>query len=217
LDVIKKAWTNHSFSHQGKYFEFNDVCVVPKPYQQPHPPIRMAATTQDTFPQVGKLGLPIFVGLRGFDIADVARHVGVYRDAWREAGHPGDGDVLLRIPVYVAETAESANQDAEESTMKSYRRMADNFGRSAGGAGTVNTEDRARRAEKLSAVTYEDLLRDRLAYGTPDMVIQRLMQLKETLGLSGIVMEPNVGGGIPAERMFNSLRLFAKEVAPAIR
>jgi alkanesulfonate monooxygenase SsuD/methylene tetrahydromethanopterin reductase-like flavin-dependent oxidoreductase (luciferase family) len=177
----------------------------------------MAATTQDTFPQVGKLGLPIFVGLRGFDIADVARHVGVYRDAWREAGHPGDGDVLLRIPVYVAETAESANQDAEESTMKSYRRMADNFGRSAGGAGTVNTEDRARRAEKLSAVTYEDLLRDRLAYGTPDMVIQRLMQLKETLGLSGIVMEPNVGGGIPAERMFNSLRLFAKEVAPAIR
>ena len=217
LDVILKAWTNHRFSHQGKYFEFNDVCVVPKPYQQPHPPLRMAATTRDTFPQVGRMGLPIFVGLRGFDVADVAQHLDVYRDAWREAGHPGEGDVLLRIPAYVAETAEQANRDAEESTMKSYRRMAENFGRSAGGEGTVNSEERAQRAEKLSAVTYDDLLRDRLAYGTPDMVADRLRSLKKTLGLSGIVIEPNVGGGIPADRMFNSLRMFAREVAPALR
>lgn len=217
LDVILKAWTEHRFSHQGKYFEFDDVCVVPKPYQQPHPPLRMAATTKDTFTQVGKLGLPIFVGLRGFDVSDLAQHLDVYREVLRESGHPGDGDVLLRIPVYVSETAEQANQDAEASTIKSYRRMAENFGRSAGGAGTVNSEERAQRAEKLSAVTYQDLLRDRLAYGTPDMVIQRLKELTSQLGLSGIVMEPNVGGGIPADRMFNSLRLFAKEVAPALR
>jgi len=217
LDVIIKAWTEHRFSHEGKYFTFDDVCVVPKPHQKPHPPLRMAATTQDTFPQVGKRGLPIFVGLRGFGVSEVAHHLNVYREAWHEAGHPGNGDVLLRIPAYVAETAEKATQDAKESTMKSYQRMAETFGRSAGGPGTVNSEERAERAQRLSTVTFESLLEDRLAYGTPEMVGERLKQLTEQLGLSGIVIEPNVGGGIPADRMFNSLRLFANEVAPMLR
>ena len=141
----------------------------------------------------------------------------MYREAWREAGHPGDGDVLLRIPAYVAESEERVREDSHESTMKSYRRMAETFGRSAGGEGTVNTEERAERSQRLAAVTYESLIEDRLAYGTPDMVINRLQQLKEELGLSGIVIEPNVGGGIAPDRMFNSLRLFAKEVVPALR
>ena len=217
LDVILKCWTQHEFSHQGKYFTFNDVCVVPKPYQKPHPPLRMAATTQDTFPQVGKRGLPIFVGLRGFDVTEVAHHLSVYREAWRAEGHPGDGDVYLRIPVYVAETAERAASEPEASTMKSYRRLADTFSKSAGGQGTTNSEERAIRAQRLSNVSYADLIQDRLAYGTPEVVAGRLKQLTEILGLSGVVIEPNVGGGIPADQMFNSVRLFAHEVAPLLR
>ena len=58
LEVIMKAWTQERFSHKGKYFTFNDLCVVPKPYQKPHPPIRMAATTSETFPQVAKGASP---------------------------------------------------------------------------------------------------------------------------------------------------------------
>src|SRR5438034_5006314 len=61
LDVILKAWTQDRFSHSGKYFTFNDMIVVPRPYQKPHPPIWMAATTQDTFPA-------------GRDDGPVARH-----------------------------------------------------------------------------------------------------------------------------------------------
>ena len=217
LEVILKAWTEHRFSHEGKYFSFDDVCVVPKPFQKPHPPIRMAATTQDTFPQVGKRGLPIFVGLRGFDVPELAKNLDVYREARREAGNAEDADVLLRIPVYVAETAERAREDAEASTMKSYQRLADTFSRSAGGTGTENSEERAERAERLATVTYDGLLKDRLAYGTPDMVIERLASLTKELGLSGVVIEPNVGGGIPVDRMLNSINLFAKEVAPALR
>ncbi len=217
LDIILKAWTQHQFSHQGKYFTFNEVCVVPKPYQKPHPPLRMAATTQETFPRVGKSGLPIFVGLRGLDVLELAHHLNVYREAWRGEGHPGDGDVLLRIPAYVAETPERAASEPEASTMRSYRRMAVTFGKSAGGAGTTNSEERARRAQRLSSITYDELLRDRVAYGTPKMVAGRLREIIERLGLSGVVIEPNVGGGIPADRMFNSVRLFAQEVAPMLR
>jgi len=64
LDVLVKAWTQERFSHEGTYFQFRDVCVTPKPYQRPHPPIRMAATTQDTYPLVGRMGYPIFIAVR---------------------------------------------------------------------------------------------------------------------------------------------------------
>ena len=67
------------------------------------PPIRIAATTRDTFPQVGRPGFPIFVGLRGFDVLELAYQLRVYRKEWREAGYPGNGDVYLRIAVCVAE------------------------------------------------------------------------------------------------------------------
>src|ERR1700741_4864011 len=37
LEILKKAWTQPSFSHEGKYHSFNDARAVPRPYQQPHP------------------------------------------------------------------------------------------------------------------------------------------------------------------------------------
>lgn len=49
LEVIQKAWTMEHFSHKGQFYSYNDVCVVPKPYQSPHPPIRVAANSSDTF------------------------------------------------------------------------------------------------------------------------------------------------------------------------
>ena len=217
LEIIMAAWTNERFSYQGKYYTFNDVCVIPKPYQKPHPPLRVAATTKETFPRVGALGYPIFVGLRGLDRPDLVKLLGEYRQAWRDAGHAGDGDVYIRIPVYVASSEEAAHADAEESTMQSYRRMAQNFSLSASSAGTTASEERVARGERLSTVTYEELLRDRLAYGSPEGVVSLLKEITEELGLSGIVAETNVGGLIPREKVMESIQLFCNEVVPGLR
>jgi alkanesulfonate monooxygenase SsuD/methylene tetrahydromethanopterin reductase-like flavin-dependent oxidoreductase (luciferase family) len=216
LEVILKAWTEERFSHTGKFFTFKDLGIVPRPYQKPHPPIWVAATTQDTFPLVGGMGFALVTGLRGFDVPQIKLQIAAYRTARREAGHPGDGSVYLRIPVYVADTAAQARSEPEESTIRSYRRLAENFAASVGEAGTTAGEERARRAEALSQVTYDELLRDRLAYGTPDMVVERLRRLRDDLGLSGVVMEPNVGGRTPPEGMLRSIRLYADEVAPRL-
>jgi alkanesulfonate monooxygenase SsuD/methylene tetrahydromethanopterin reductase-like flavin-dependent oxidoreductase (luciferase family) len=217
LEVIRKAWTSERFSYEGKYYTFNDVCVLPKPFQKPSPPVRVAATTRETFPQVGQMGYPIFVGLRGFDVPQVAAHLNVYRQAWQEAGHTGHGNVFLRIPVYVAPTMQRAYAEPQASTMRSYQRLARQFARTAGTAGTTASEERLERAERLAQVSYDDLWRDRLAYGTPSMVVERLQHLRDTLGLAGIVIEPNVGGGIRRELVLQSVRLFAQEVAPGLR
>jgi len=217
LEVILKAWTHDRWSHAGTYFTFSDMIVVPRPYQKPHPPIWVAATTQDTFPMMGGMGLSLVTGLRGFDVPEAARHIASYRDARRAAGHPGDGNVYLRMPIYVAETAAQARSEPEESTMRAYRRLSENLMASAGAAGTTGSEERAERAERLAHVTYDELLEGRLAYGTPDMVVERLTQWKEQLGLSGVIMEPNVGGKMPLENVLRSIHLYANEVAPRLR
>jgi alkanesulfonate monooxygenase SsuD/methylene tetrahydromethanopterin reductase-like flavin-dependent oxidoreductase (luciferase family) len=166
---------------------------------------------------VGRMGFSLVTGLRGFDIPEAAGHLDAYRTALREAGHAGDGNVYLRIPVYVAATAAKAHAEPEESTMRSYRRLAENFASSVGAAGTTGSEERAERAERLSQLTYDDVLRDRVAYGTPDMVVDRLRHLRDVLGLSGVIMESNVGGRIPLDRVLDSIRLYAQEVAPRLR
>ena len=217
LDVVLAAWTNERFSYEGKYYQFNDVCVIPKPFQKPHPPLRIAATTRETFPQVGRAGIPVFVGLRGMDRPGLAESLDSYRAAWREAGHQGDASVFLRIPVYVGETDEQAYTDAEESTMRAYRRLAQNFLNSATVAGATPDEERVQRGHRLSGITYEDLLRDRLAYGNPDTVTKLLRDIIDEQGLDGVVAEVNVGGGIAKDKVLASVKRFATEVAPALR
>ena len=217
LDVVLAAWTNERFSYEGKHYQFNDVCVIPKPFQKPHPPLRIAATTRETFPQVGRAGIPVFVGLRGMDRPVLAESLDAYRTAWNEAGHKGDSSVFLRIPVYVGETDKQAHADAEESTMQSYRRLAQNFLNSATVAGATPDEERVQRGHRLSAITYEDLLRDRLAYGSPDTVTKLLREIVDELGLDGVVAEVNVGGGIAKDKVLASVKRFATEVAPAFR
>src|SRR5213592_4899170 len=48
LEIVRRAWTSETFSYDGEHFHFHDTCVTPKPYQKPHPPIRVAATSPDT-------------------------------------------------------------------------------------------------------------------------------------------------------------------------
>jgi alkanesulfonate monooxygenase SsuD/methylene tetrahydromethanopterin reductase-like flavin-dependent oxidoreductase (luciferase family) len=213
FDVMKLAWIEERFSYEGHYYTFKDVCLIPKPYQKPHPPLRYASTTKGSFAAMGRMGLPIFAGAGGVTVAELARSVGEYRTPWREAGHPGDGDVMLRIGIYVAEDQDRAISEPRESTMSFYGRVREGLLQTAGAFGG---ELRAQRAQNLASLTYESALRDRLVYGTPDAVAKRLKELRDELGLSGVLMEPNVGGLISPDRLERSIRLFGQEVAPQL-
>ena len=72
LDVVERAWTEPSFSYEGAYHRFKDVSLVPKPYQKPTPPIRIAASTPDTFPAIGRRGVPVFASVRHTSWSDLA-------------------------------------------------------------------------------------------------------------------------------------------------
>jgi hypothetical protein len=68
----------------------------------------------------------------------------------------------------------------------------------------------------MASLTYDDILEKKVAFGTAAGVIERLQQLREELGLDGIVAELNPGGRIPPELEARSLELLAREVVPAL-
>jgi alkanesulfonate monooxygenase SsuD/methylene tetrahydromethanopterin reductase-like flavin-dependent oxidoreductase (luciferase family) len=216
LDVVKKAWTQPTFSHAGTYYQFHDVCLVPKPYQRPHPPIRIAATSPDTFPGCGELGYPIFAAVRLGTLSELAPNIAAYRAAYRAAGHPGQGEVFLRVPVYVGQTDEEARTVPEASIMEFYRMLGRQLEASAGAAGTRAIEDRAGHGRRLQTIDYDEVVRDKVVVGTAPRVAERLAELQAELGLSGILAELNCGGGIPKDNVLGSLRLLCEEVMPRV-
>jgi len=117
LEILKRAWTEPSFSYHGKYYSFDNVRLAPKPYQKPWPDIRIAANSRDTFPSIAKLGHGVLVAVRQGTLEELEPNISAYRKAWKEAGHPGEGKVFLRAPVYVADTDEQARDEPEESIM----------------------------------------------------------------------------------------------------
>lgn len=215
LEIIVEAWKGERFSYQGEFYRFENAIVSPRPYQQPHPPIRMAAVTEETFPKVGAMGLPIFVGLRGMDIPELRVHLQAYRKAWQEQGHAGNGNVFLRIPVYAAETEQGAVEEARDSIMYYFTRQADLQRSGVGRVGTGPAERRQARADRLETLSYDEILHTKVAFGTTQALIDRLAQLQEELGLDGIVAELDAGGLIPPERVQRSLRLLTHNVMPA--
>jgi alkanesulfonate monooxygenase SsuD/methylene tetrahydromethanopterin reductase-like flavin-dependent oxidoreductase (luciferase family) len=217
LDIILEAWKGERFSHHGEFYQFDNAIVSPRPYQLPHPPIWMAATTEETFPRVGQMGLPIFVGLRGMDTADLRIHLQAYRKAWQEAGHEGEGNVYLRIPVYAGETEQGAVEEPHDSIQYYFRRQADIQRSSMGRAGAGPADRRQARADRLANLIYEEMLHTKVAFGTAAGLVDRLSQLQEELGLDGIVAELDAGGLIPAERVKRSLHILTHEVMPAFK
>jgi alkanesulfonate monooxygenase SsuD/methylene tetrahydromethanopterin reductase-like flavin-dependent oxidoreductase (luciferase family) len=217
LEIIRQAWKGERFSYQGKYYQFDNAIVSPRPYQQPHPPIRMAATTEETFPRVGAMGLPIFVGLRGMDIPELRGNLQEYRKAWQEAGHAGNGNVFVRIPVYAGMTEQEAVEEPHDSIMYYFTRQADLQRSAVGRAGTGSAERRQARANRLTTLSYEEILHTKVAFGTAAGLVDRLSQLQEELGLDGIVAELDSGGLIPPERVKRSLHILTHEVMPAFK
>ena len=214
LEIVKRAWTEERFSWSGKYFAYDKVTLVPKPRQKPYPPIRIAATSTDTYAAIGALGHAIFIAARIGTLSEQAPLVRAYREAWRAAGHPGEGEVYLRVPVYVAATEEQARREPEESIMHLFRSLGGQLQASANLSGVRAIEQRAERGQRLQTVSYEEALRDKMIVGTPDQVADKLQRLREEIGLDGILAELNPGSLIPHALVMNALRLLCREVMP---
>jgi alkanesulfonate monooxygenase SsuD/methylene tetrahydromethanopterin reductase-like flavin-dependent oxidoreductase (luciferase family) len=176
--------------------------------------MRMAASSAGTFKTVAEQGLPLFVGLRGDGLGALVDNINVYRETWRSAGHAGDGSVYLRVPVYAADTEASAFEEPRANITYYFERQARLVvaGRPKGGSAV-----RANTAATLSALSYDDILQDRVAFGTAAQLIERITEWRAVLGIDGITAELNAGGMLSEAQVKNSLHIIARDVMPAFK
>jgi alkanesulfonate monooxygenase SsuD/methylene tetrahydromethanopterin reductase-like flavin-dependent oxidoreductase (luciferase family) len=214
LQIVERAWSQPRFSYAGRFYSFDNIACSPHPYRNKVPPIRIAASTPDTFPAIGGQGYPVFASVRHVAWPDLAPQIRSYYDAYKAAGHPGKGQVYVSAPIYLAETEERARAEAEESVTHFYRLQYELIADSARRSGRQAFID---RAERLRTLTYADVLRGNVLVGTPQSVADKLRQLQEEIGFDGILAELNCGGLIPHDRVLNALRLLCQEVMPRFR
>ena len=123
----------------------------------------------------------------------------------------------MRIPIYLGPSSEAATAEPRESTMLLFSRQAALARASVGREGAGPAAQREAEVARLESLTYDEILRTKVAFGTSAQLVDRLRQLRDELGLEGIVAELNAGGLIPPERVMRSLRLLTHEVMPALK
>ena len=210
LDIIMKAWREDSFSHEGEYHSFHGVTVTPKPFQQPHPPVRVAVAGEDTFPLVGEMGHPIFISANTPRDA-LKERLAAYRKKLSGSRAAGVPDIAIRVPVYCAETTEQAQEEPRSSALSAIQYAASEL------IQTAANPEIAERMKRIAAAPYEQVLQERVVFGTPAEIVDTFKGYQEDLGVTGVVLEVNYGGQIPADQVVKSLRLISNEVMPRFK
>ena len=98
-----------------------------------------------------------------------------------------------------------------------FSRQADITRSALGRPGMSTTEHRLEQAERLSSLSYQQILSTKVAFGTATALIDRFKTLEEELGINGVVAELNAGGLNPLERAQRTLQILTHEVMPAFK
>ncbi|MGA2409951.1 MAG: LLM class flavin-dependent oxidoreductase [Candidatus Binataceae bacterium] len=224
LEVIRQAWTNESLSYHGRFYDFDRIAVVPKPIQQPHPPIRVAANSEDTFAATGQMGLPIFAASQVNPFNRIKRFLATYREARQSAGNPAATaeDVSILTPLYAAESAAQVRREIEPSIKYFLSTATSLFGSGTPPPGTPRSggskSDAAARLkqtlERLASLTYENVSERMAIFDTPQGCVERLKGLQQDFNMGRVICWFNPGGQVPHNQVMRSMELFAAKVMP---
>src|SRR5215510_2191382 len=100
LDIIQLAWKGERFSYRGLFHQVEELAVVPRPVQRPHPPIRVAVHTAESFAHIGDKGWPIYSGTTTTPLPQLREYTALYREHLAAAGHTWQPEQMaLMLPV----------------------------------------------------------------------------------------------------------------------
>lgn len=213
LDFILTAWTHDIFSFDGKYFQARDLSLVPRPLQQPHPPVRIAANSPDTFPLAAGRRLPIFASPLINPPEKLKAGLAVYREGL-PAGH--HGDTALAFPVHVAASREVARAECEPGLM-SFLRVATEAALPSSQTDEKSFEAFRQVRERMARVTYGDMDREMGVFGDPQYCVARIRELRDEYGFDEFIGYFNQGGLMDHGLVKRSMTLFAEQVMPNFR
>jgi len=220
VDILVGCWTHDSFSYDGKHYKFEDLKVVPKPLQKPHPPLFTGGTSDSTYQKAGELGWGIFVPpLLPWKVLEGP--LSIYKQACSAHGHTSN--IVYIRPVYLDDDERQIRREVEpalhnflafnaspvgslQSESKRAELRAKGYGFYASGA-----------LESLTKLTYEEIVEQEIGFiGTPEKVIRQIEELQAKGGIGELAIVSNFGG-IEHWKSIKIQHLFATRVMPAFR
>ena len=223
IDLIIKAWTSHDgpFSHEGRFFHARRVNIWPRPYQQPHPPVWVSATSAEGAARVGARGFVQATFLTGY--AATRPVFEAYRRGWREAGNGQDVPIdrlAYAAFVYTADSEEKARAGAHELLWHiSINKIPQHFSNPPGYS-TIEANARAMRAAVSrypKASTVDMAIEQGIMFaGTPDQVLAQFDRFYKHVGGFGHLLVAGQSGFLDHEATVHGIRMFGREVYPVL-
>ena len=217
LAQVTMLLKGENVSSKGEFNSFNNVTSLPRPTQVPHPPFWIAATnTPETFAFAGTQGCKVMaIPLEPTNMREL---IGRYRDAWRSAGHPGNGHVMNTFFMCCTPSREEAMEHGVAASNQHLRGLADAAKEwVTGGASTKDYPGYDKLIAHVSSDTAERQVRDGSAFiGTPADIVEMIASYNDKVGGIDSVSLHFTPGNMAADMAERSLRLFAREVLPKV-
>lgn len=208
VPAVKKLWAG-DYAHEGHYWRFPLSTSVPKPRQQPHPPLWVAARDPGTFDWAIANGASIMTTPLAAPMAEVANLGAKFAKAVSD--HPEVPRPRLMMQRRTCVYARKEDWEVPVRLSIDYGRRFENLFQNIGTV-TNGFPDPVDHAAIAGRENYDpaNLLRNML-FGTPDQVIEKLLKYEE----AGVdQMSLGLSYNLPFELQRTTLSLFAREIIP---
>jgi alkanesulfonate monooxygenase SsuD/methylene tetrahydromethanopterin reductase-like flavin-dependent oxidoreductase (luciferase family) len=210
--VIRRLLTEEGVTHDGRFHQFKQTTTYPRPTQRPHPPFWVAAiATPESFVNAGRLGYGIMaIPMTGGKMKEL---LDLYRDAWRSAGHPGNGRVMLAFHMY-CNPSEAAAREATEADLNYYlSSVVEAASDWTGGASTKDYPGYDKLIATFAKETWQSQVDKGVAWiGTPQKIAGMIRAYAAEVGGWDIASMQVNFGRMPQATAEASMRLFSREV-----
>jgi len=213
-DQIRRLLEEENVTSKGRFHSFEDVTSLPRPTQKPRPPLWTAALNNtESFEKAGRVGNWIMgIPIAGSRMQEL---LGIYREAWKSAGHPGKPRVMLAFHMLCHEDRDEAMRLAREPVRRYFEMLVD----AASDWGTGATSDDYKDYDKIIEVLKKEDLDTQIEkssawVGRPEDIIEVVHEYDRLVGgFDDASMQVNFAS-LPHEEAVRSVKLFGEKVIP---
>jgi alkanesulfonate monooxygenase SsuD/methylene tetrahydromethanopterin reductase-like flavin-dependent oxidoreductase (luciferase family) len=204
-------------SSTGRFHRFTDVTSLPRPTQRPCPPIWIAALgTPASFEKAGRLGHSIMaIPLAGTRMREL---LGTYREAWKAAGHPGEGRVMLAFHMFCHERHDEAVRIAEPALNGYLKSLVEASSHWVTGTASKDYPGYDKVIAQLERESFQSQVASGGAWvGTPEEIIEQIERYRSANAAFEIASMQVNFNTIGFDEAAGSMRLFGAKVIPHFR
>ncbi len=214
---VRLLLENDKASSQGKFHSFRNVTSLPRPTQQPRPPLWVAAiSTPQSFKEAGERGDCLMV--IPIEASKMGELIGAYREAWRTAGHPGQGRVMSSFFMCCAPTRDEAMATARQPIGGHQRGLVDAASGWLSGSSTRDYPGYDKMIAQLREETFENMVAKGMAWvGSAAEIVEIARDYHRRSGgfeIASLLVTPS---NMPLAAAERSMRLFARDAMPQLQ